>query len=175
MIDRLRTTASIVFGSAAKSLRTSPAVYCEILRAAASISRTRSCQRLGGTDRLVGDALPKRIVKGTRGQEVNSGFEKLFQVFLQPHNCEVTGGPLELYQEIDVTLRSGLVAGHGSKEDETDDTKTSQLLSVSPENSQYIVASHKRITTRHYPRNPVIVPQRTKNSGPRAEFETTHP
>ncbi len=88
------------------------------------------------------DALPKRIVKGTRGKKVNSGFEKMFQVLLQPHNCEVSSGPLELYEEIDVTLWPGLVAGHGSEEDETDDAKTSQLFSVGLQNSQYIVASH---------------------------------
>src|SRR5207302_5977857 len=121
MIDRLRTTASIVFGSAAKSVKASAAVYCAILRAAASMSRTRSCQRSGGTDRFVGDALPKRIVKGTWGKEVNPSFEKMFQVLLQPHNGEISGGPLELYQEIDVTLRPGLVAGHRPEEDETDD------------------------------------------------------
>ncbi len=61
----------------------------------------------------MGDALPKRIVKGARGKEVNSGFEKMFQVLLQPHQCEVSGGPLKLHQEIDITLWPGLVAGHG--------------------------------------------------------------
>jgi len=69
----------------------------------------------------VGDALPKRIVKGTWGKEVNPSFEKMFQVLLQPHTGEISGGPLELYQEIDVTLRPGLVAGHRPEEDETDD------------------------------------------------------
>jgi hypothetical protein len=73
----------------------------------------------------VGDALPKRIVKGTRGKEVNSGLEKTFQMLLQPRNCEVPRRPLELYEEIDVALWPGLVARHGPEENETDDAKTS--------------------------------------------------
>jgi len=90
----------------------------------------------------VRDALPKRIVKGTRGKKVNSGLEKMLQVLLQPHNCEVSGRPLELDEEVDVTLWPGLVACHGPEEDKTDDAKTSQLFYVGLQNSQYIVASH---------------------------------
>lgn len=157
MIDRLRTTASIVFGSVAKSLKASPAVYCAILCAAASMSRTRSCQRSGGTDRFVGDALPKCIVKGTRGKKVHSSFQKMFQVLLQPRNCEVSGGPLELYEEIDVTLRPRLVARHRPEEDETDDAKPSQFFTVGPQGSQYVVASHRSVTAEHYLRNPAIL------------------
>ncbi len=120
---------------------------------------TREAGELGSTDRLSGDALPKRIVQGTRGKEVNSSFEDVFQVLLQPHNCEVSGGSPELYKEIDVTLRPSFVADHRPEEDETDDAKTSQLFPVGPQNSQYIVASQRSVTTAHYPRNPVISPQ----------------
>ena len=105
----------------------------------------------------MGDALPKRIVKGTRGKKVHSSFQKVLQVLLQPHNCEVSGGPLKLYEEIDVTLRPRLVARHRPEEDETDDAKLAQLFAVGPQDSQYIVASHRSVTAKHYLRNPAIL------------------
>jgi hypothetical protein len=63
----------------------------------------------------VGDVLTEGIVESAGGKEVHSCSEKMFQVFLQPRQREVSGRSLEFYEEIDVTLRPCLVAGHGSE------------------------------------------------------------
>src|SRR5437762_1921799 len=98
---------------------------------------------LGDMDRLpeddVAQARPQRI----RHHEVDATAQDLFKAYLNAAEVEEIKLAVQLDQDVDVTVRAGLVAGHRPEQRERASAHRSQLLAVLGQPAQRLVPSHR--------------------------------
>src|SRR3712207_3632616 len=97
---------------------------------ASRMSSTRIRQFLGGTDRLAEHLIAKLALQRLSGDEVDRPAEDLLEVLLDGEVLEEAHRTPEIDEQIDVAVRSGLVAGDGAEDGEGLDAHLGQLAAM---------------------------------------------
>src|ERR671932_330484 len=97
---------------------------------ASRISSTRSFQSLRRSNSLPKNTLPQLSFESIFGGQVHRLTQNVLQVALQPDELEKSDGFGELYQNIHVALRPGLVAGDRAEDSQTFHPEPVQLFLV---------------------------------------------